>query len=404
MRCPYCNYLCKDDDKVCIMCNSILPPPDYEKNVIVNIGDMNKNQTIPDDDNSIIKISKEKHFKKLFDVDAEMSGTLASCEPYKGDIASLFSELKEYIASTGIDISDDDLRSVFASVISGHMVYVKNNVGIDSLLRCINSFFGNKIISEITPYNADSDLFGTWMFDENGDKYYNDTDWLKGIYVANIRDNLNIILFKDSENDFSTPYMEFINQYAKNPYILKPIRISGISSTNITPKFFPNDGMDIPDNLCFAVLENGNAIASNGVYPVIDIPADIRLKTDNISEGRPISVSTMRGLCEKSRKENYLSEDIWKKIDFMENWAINKNKDFAFGNRMLQNMEKYSSLFIASGGSVESTLDSMIASYILPKFFTAMSDYLNLKNDIGNLLKNKFEEYSLTRCKKILEQ
>ena len=73
-----------------------------------------------------------------------------------------------------------------------------------------------------------------------------------------------------------------------------------------------------------------------------------------------------------------LSDEIWKKIDRLEEY-LSTLIGYRFNNRKTRLMEKYSSAYLAMGGSEAETVDSMLSACVLSELypqrgrFTAMS-------------------------------
>ena len=411
MTCPYCGYLCRDTDTICPVCKSILPPSDFRKNVIVSEKKNDKPSEASTQDTGVM-VKSSNHFKKLFEIDNNTASIKSPDISYDGDIADIFGRLKGFASSHGAVISDDDLRILLSSVSAGRLVYCRDSEECRKAIELISRFFGNPHMTVLNKENivgGCNSILGDWRVDENGEKYYKDTEFLAGIYTASMSTVPYFIAAGGLSEPSKQQFSDFVRNYVRNPFSADVIKISNYQSISNKPKLFSYGQMIIPGNIFNVILIKSDEKLSDDAafcyFPIIDVSA--KLSGTHADDDGALNISTMllAKICGNAGKDNYISESVWKKIDDIEKFINDNAGSFCFDNRLLRNTERFSSVFIATGGSEADAADCIFAFYILPALRRTRPDFDAWKEKFADILIQKFSGIStMERSKKFLKK
>lgn len=87
--------------------------------------------------------------------------------------------------------------------------------------------------------------------------------------------------------------------------------------------------------------------------------------------GRHLSFARLAELAAEAEESNYLPEELWKKLDLLEE-HLAPISDFAITNSRALMIERYTAVFMAAGGSDSEALDSVLACRLLPPVLAAL--------------------------------
>ena len=121
-----------------------------------------------------------------------------------------------------------------------------------------------------------------------------------------------------------------------------------------------------------------------------------------------VSIWEFERLLRKSKAKNITEKtraSILQKIDDIEKFINDNAGSFCFDNRLLRNTERFSSVFIATGGSEADAADCIFAFYILPALRRTRPDFDAWKEKFADILIQKFSGIStMARSKKFLKK
>ena len=105
-----------------------------------------------------------------------------------------------------------------------------------------------------------------------------------------------------------------------------------------------------------------------------------------------LSFEHLLQLTEESEKVCYLSEETWKRIDELCDYLA-QTVEFCMDNKLAVAMERFTGIYIASGGTEQEATDAVIAALILPRALAILSSKQDC--DHGPLLRFMDERFGL---------
>ncbi len=364
-QCPYCGSFCNNDAEKCYACQSILPPPGYVKARYTAKPNNDVNEIYEK-----INQSKGVSFASCFAIDKILMADECKIRTYN-NINLFFNDLYESISTSGIGIEKKDFLLIFSALCSGRIVHL-SDLNIEKYIRLferINECFSTIVGSVYTPVieeKGGSSIFGRLEENASGDALYTCTPLLDGIYTANAIPTPFVQLVKaDTEQSISVTDF-FIRAYAEEPDGMHRIPQERLSDVSAFPKYWSQDGLHTSRNLWFIYLSNAFRKPFD-IYPAINI-SDYEEIEENHSNLKRVKIDNDNfiNLCLNAKKDNFLSENMWRKIDDIEKYIQTKSPDFYFENALLRNMESFSSVYMSCGGTEKEALDALMTAYLMP--------------------------------------
>ena len=175
----------------------------------------------------------------------------------------------------------------------------------------------------------------------------------------------------------------------------------------------------IPQNVWFAVvLEDGQKVIDIPKY-ILETACEVNLVLREIELPKPVAVPLEEGqdpseqvfiepentlvttvtyhqfekMLELALRDNMLDENLWKRIDKLENVVNDMDAGYRMTSKMWQRLEKYTSVYLRSGGAPEETLDSVVANHVINTMITSVAEGKNKTGDkFVNTIENIFGE------------
>ena len=282
-----------------------------------------------------------------------------------------------------------------------------SGTGKTSLAYAWGKFIKNDaIIASVQPSWRDrTELFG--YFNEFTKKF-NETDVLKGMYLAGYTDDVYVTVL-DEMNIARVEYY-----FAEMLSILEmPSRDEWI--IELVPSAWDNDPvklnagkLQIPGNMWYIGTINNDDSTFAVTDKVYDraMPIDINDKGQVFepvdTESMNINSSYLEGLFAEAKNKYPLTEDMEKKISDMDDYVI-KHFRIAFGNRIVKQMKDFVATYVACGGTEVDGVDYYIARKILRKFEQLNLAYIRDEIDpFIEFLDKSFGKENFNECKEYL--
>ena len=180
-------------------------------------------------------------------------------------------------------------------------------------------------------------------------------------------------------NSISNYFVSFA-RYARNPS--GNVSIEARNEKNVEVTYV------IPQNTWMIVnLKSGEKVTDIPEY-MIDISTVAKFEYSKCpmaeirGDVRKFKFYQLGYLLDKCKNVYEFSEDVWKKIDKLEEYAKNRGA-FHMGNKLCTGIERYSSAFIACEGEVPVALDKAMAAKLIPAIVIAISK--NENSDVKEL-------------------
>ena len=315
-------------------------------------------------------------FPKLATVDATYRGRDTTILP-KEDLSleELCNSFRNYAASKlGLYYTIDIVRQVFAGMATSKLIILEgiSGTGKTSLAYAMGKFFSyDSALIPVQPSWKDrSELLGYY---NEFTKKFNESEFLKALYVATYRKDLDVIVLDEMNlariEYYFAEFLSVMEMREKENWVIDLIPTADKND----PKNLVEGKLNIPQNIIFF----GTANNDDSTFTISDKVYDRAISLFFEDKGRPfeaenqepisIPYSQLEGLYADAKKQFQISEQMLQKFEDLDNFVIRKFK-LAFGNRILKQLETFVPTYIACGGTETEAFDFMFANKILKKF------------------------------------
>ena len=282
-----------------------------------------------------------------------------------------------------------------------------SGTGKTSLAYAWGKFIKNDaIIASVQPSWRDrTELFG--YFNEFTKKF-NETDVLKGLYVAGYTDDVYVTVL-DEMNIARVEYyfaemLSILEMPSRDEWIIELVP----SSWDNDPVHLKGGKLQIPGNMWYIGTINND----DSTFAVTDKVYDRAMPIDINDKGTPfepidteamnINSSYLEGLFAAAKEKYPLTNEMEQKIADMDDYVI-KHFRIAFGNRIVKQLRDFVATFIEAGGTEVDAVDYYIARKILRKFEQLNLAYIRDEIDpFIEFLDKSFGKENFMECKEYL--
>ena len=318
----------------------------------------------------------DSRFPKLSLVDQNYKDRNTSIMP-KEDLSleELCNSFRNFAASKlGLYYTIDIVRQVFAGMATSKLIILEgiSGTGKTSLAYAMGKFFSfDSALIPVQPSWKDrSELLGYY---NEFTKKFNETEFLKALYVATYRKDLDVIVLDEMNlariEYYFAEFLSVMEMREKENWVLDLIPTVDKND----PKNLVEGKLNIPQNVIFF----GTANNDDSTFTISDKVYDRAISLFFEDKGRPfdaenqepisIPYSQLENLYSEAKKQFQISEQMLQKFEDLDNFVIRKFK-LAFGNRILKQLETFVPTYIACGGTEAEAFDFMFANKILKKF------------------------------------
>jgi hypothetical protein len=347
-------------------------------------------------------------FIKLIQVDEEFSTqdmSIMMTDEDKITLEKLCQRFRHFAASRlKLYYTEKMIQLFFASLATTKVVILEgvSGTGKTSLPYAIGKFFkSNAAMVSVQPSWRDrGELLG---YLNEFTKKFNETEFLKAVYAATFRKDINLIVLDEMN-------LARIEYYFAEFLSVMEMPDDSEWKIDLVPNPQDNDPVNIvdgkllvPQNLWFI----GTANKDDSTFTITDKVYDRAIALEFFNKGEyfdsiesdPISFSYefLDQLFQKAHLENKLSQKTVEKFAKLDVYLMD-NFRLAFGNRIIKQITDFVPVFVACGGNELDALDYLLAHKILRKFealnIAFMREELkNLVLEIDKLFgKNAFSE------------
>ena len=282
-----------------------------------------------------------------------------------------------------------------------------SGTGKTSLAYAWGKFIKNDaIIASVQPSWRDrTELFG--YFNEFTKKF-NETDVLKGMYLAGYTDDVYVTVL-DEMNIARVEYyfaemLSILEMPSRDEWIIELVP----SSWDNDPVKLKAGKLQIPGNMWYIGTINNDDSTFAVTDKVYDraMPIDINDKGQVFepidTEAMNINSSYLEGLFTEAKNKYPLTQEMENKISDMDDYVI-KHFRIAFGNRIVKQMRDFVATYVGCGGTEVDGVDYYIARKILRKFEQLNLAYIRDEIDpFIEFLDKSFGKENFKECKEYL--
>ncbi len=371
-----------------------------------------KNEELFEDAERISKYAAEAMFAEEFDVaedqtsheKEELLGTVEmeylDFVDKDQNFANAAKEFEIFARERGHKFHSDDSKKIFSALASSRLVILSglNNRDFQTLLHLLSDYFETSLHMETVDesyHNGERVLFRSDLQGAPKTHTHLAMDEARmnpqNICLA----GLTNVIGKNLPQYFSS-YMS----YVKNPLSNYPVKVLNDLNAETTYSVSPN--------LWFVLnLAEGESASSLPDF-VAESAAVIMISHGECEESeqhtqiRKFSYYQMDYLTEKAVSGYSVHEDLWKRIDRLEEFA-QRYAPFAIGNKLWLALEKFAYVYIACGGNETEALDEAVAAKLLLPVMLLLNE--KMSSDDQNLIETVetvFGEDHAEACKKMI--
>ena len=290
-------------------------------------------------------------------------------------LEELCNSFRNYCASKlGFYYTIDVVRQLFAGIATSKLIILEgiSGTGKTSLAYALGKFFcfDSAIIPVQPSWKDRSELLGYY---NEFTKRFNETEFLKSLYITTYRKDLNVIVLDEMNlariEYYFAEFLSVMEMKDKESWNIDLIP----SQEKGDPKHLEEGKLRIPQNVVFIGTANNDDSTftiSDKVYDrAISLFFDDKGRPFEAEEQEPISIpyAQLEALFAEAKKQFAVSQVMLDKFEDLDNFVIRKFK-LAFGNRILKQLDTFVPNYVACGGSEVDAFDFIFTNKILKKF------------------------------------
>ncbi len=350
-------------------------------------------------------------FAMLSEIDRQMVGGEAG---FDGDITleEMCVRFRDFAASRlKLYYSLKDIRAFIAGMAVSRFILMQgiSGTGKTSLAYAFGQFLANpSTIIPIQPmWKESSDMLGYY---NEFTKRYNETNMISAMYRAQYTKSMCVIVL-DEINIARVEYYfaEFLSLMELPNSDARRIRVVSGSEEG-DPKLLKDGEIMLSDNIWVVGTANNDDSTfaiSDKVYDramIVNLNKKAEAFCAPDTQSVRISGEHFGALVAESLDKYEMTDRGRRKLDLLDKY-LQKNMHISFGNRIMRQLEKYVSVYIACGGEELDAVDDIVTKKILRKLESQNPIYI--KNMISGLLEYIDEVYgegALPSCREYLEK
>lgn len=315
-------------------------------------------------------------FPKLTHVDGQYQGVDTSIPNYEGlSLEQLCNSFRNFAASRlKLYYTIDTIRQLFAGMATSKLIILEgiSGTGKTSLAYAIGKFFmfDSAIIPVQPSWKDRSELLGYY---NEFTKKFNETEFLKALYVTTYRKDLDVIVLDELNlariEYYFAEFLSIMEMRDPNDWLIDLIP----APQDNDPINLRDGKLLIPQNVEFfgtANNDDSTFTISDKVYDrAISLFFDDKGRYFESEDQAPMQVpyAQLRKLYDEAVSQYPISENMSQKFADLDNFVIKKFK-LAFGNRILKQLETFIPVYVACGGTEIGGFDFIFTNKILKKF------------------------------------
>ncbi len=368
----------------------------------------------PAEDQALAEEIKEvtSRFPKLTSVDNNYKERNTSIMFKEGlSLEELCNSFRNYAASKlGFYYTIDVVRQLFAGMATSKLIILEgiSGTGKTSLAYALGKFFcfDSSIIPVQPSWKDRSELLGYY---NEFTKKFNETEFLKSLYIATYRKDLNVIVLDEMNlariEYYFAEFLSVMEMKDKENWVIDLIP----SQEKDDPIHLEEGKLRIPQNVLFIGTANNDDSTftiSDKVYDrAISLFFDDKGRPFNAEEQEPLSIpyAQLEALFTEAKKQYGISQAMLDKFDELDNFVIKKFK-LAFGNRILKQLETFVPCYVACGGTEVDAFDFIFTNKILKKFESLNIAFLKEElQELSNYLDKLYGKGKFPRAQSYIE-
>lgn len=289
-------------------------------------------------------------------------------------IGDAVNEFIAFAAERGFKLSSGFAENLLASLMTSKIIVTNgmSSEDFNDLMIILSEYFGTEVfVDEYTSSEeAGHSLF--YSTDANGDYVK------KNVMLAleSAKSKPELVCFAALNNVTADGFEEYVAPFAK--YVQSPKKNNQIDIYNDRGT---NIGCNIPANLWLVVNLSDTESVENLPLAYMRFASVLTHGYSKCPVAESLTVShgfsryQLEYILEKQGSKNEIPEDVYKKIDRLEKYALDLSS-YNIGNKLWLTVEKYMSMLLAVGAEINEALDFTLAVKILPSMLSSLKEKL----------------------------
>lgn len=359
------------------------------------------------------KDNEKKRFTKLLLVDEKYRYTKLETKMNEEDKLSLRELVSKFIdfSASNLNLYYDEkiISAFFAGLASSKTMILEgiSGTGKTSLPYAMGKFFSNdsSIISVQPSWRDRAEMMG---FLNEFTKKFNETDFLKAVYEATYRTDINFIVLDEMNlarvEYYFADFLSMLEMPNPDEWLIElvPSQQPGDPNNLIEGKIL------VPQNVWFIGTANKDDSTFTITDKVYDRAASIELNKKanpiNPSLTNPIKMSFdyLNQLFETAKEEIKIDEKTLDNLAKLDEFIVEKFQ-IAFGNRIMKQIHSFVPVFVSCGRDALEGLDYILSRKVIRKFESLNLPFLQKELDELLIVFDKlFGKNTFVECKKMI--
>lgn len=362
----------------------------------------------------LTKKNEKNRFVKLNLVDEKYHYTMLQTKMTPEDELSLKQLVTRFVNFSASELhlyyTEKIVRVFFAGMAASKTMILEgiSGTGKTSLPYAMGKFFGNEasIISVQPSWRDRAEMLG---YLNEFTKKFNETEFLKAVYEASYRNDINLIVLDEMNlarvEYYFADFLSLLEMPNPDEWLVElvPDQIPGDPNNLIEGK------MLVPQNVWFIGTANKDDSTFTITDKVYDRAASIEInnKASVIDAPHTLSVKMtyayLENLFKEAQDKYHISEKSLDNLTKLDEYIIEKFQ-IAFGNRIMKQINTFIPVYMACGGDEIEGLDFMIARKVIRKFESLNLPFL--QNELQELIlvfDKLFGKNTFVESKKMVE-
>lgn len=353
-------------------------------------------------------------FAKLVRVDEKYRYTILPTKMTENNQISLKELVERVINYSGSELGlfydFKTIATFFAGMAASKILILEgiSGTGKTSLPYVMGKFFSNpaSIISVQPSWRNRSEILG---YLNEFTKRFNETEFLKVLYEATYRTDINFIVLDEMNlarvEYYFADFLSLLEMPDPDEWLI-----------DLIPDQVPSDPIHLEDgklkvsqNIWFVGTANKDDSTFTITDKVYDRASSISMNIKSVNSGytptEPIQMSFdyLDKLFKSAQKEFDINPELLNSLNILDMF-IAKNFEIAFGNRVMKQIKSFIPVYIACGGDELDALDYLVSRKIIRKLETLNLPFLQAElEELGNLLDKLFGKDKFNESRKMLD-
>ncbi|CCV64118.1 conserved hypothetical protein [Alteracholeplasma palmae J233] len=339
--------------------------------------------------------TEDSRFVKLIEVDETYQYKIMQTNMHEDDMINLNELVKRFINFSASQLNlyyTEKTVSIFIAGMATSKTMILEGIsgtGKTSLPYAFGKFFNNdaSLISVQPSWRDRTELLG---YLNEFTKKFNETDFLKSIYEASYRTDINFIILDEMNlarvEYYFADFLSVLELPAKEKWLIDVTA----DQNSKDPIHLKGGKLLLPQNIWFVGTANKDDSTFTITDKVYDRAASIEMNDKaKFIDAKPtanihMSYEYLNELFTKAQKDYPIEMKTLENLNLLDEYISSKFK-ITFGNRIMKQIKEFIPVYVACGKDEIDGLDYLVSRKIIRKFETLNLAFL--QKDLENLIK-----------------